>query len=242
MFGLHLITAGRHVGPALVCTSTIRAESAMPARPKQPRDGPVPPRLMLQYLVVLAGTDPLVWRRIRVPASYSFWDLHVAIQDSMGWLDYHLHEFRVLDPRSGTIMKLGIPDDEGWDDAPLVADWLEFPLDYVVGSPPPMQYTYDFGDDWTHAVIFEGFEHAPGRRKLRPECVGGGGRCPPEDCGGVHGYTELLAALADVDHPEHDEYLEWAGAPIDPAVFSANSVQFDDPAKRWRIAFEGGAD
>ena len=214
----------------------------MPARPKQPRDGPVPPRLMLQYLVVLAGTDPLVWRRIRVPASYSFWDLHVAIQDSMGWLDYHLHEFRVLDPRSGTIMKLGIPDDEGWDDAPLVADWLEFPLDYVVGSPPPMQYTYDFGDDWTHAVIFEGFEHAPGRRKLRPECVGGGGRCPPEDCGGVHGYTELLAALADVDHPEHDEYLEWAGAPIDPAVFSANSVQFDDPAKRWRIAFEGGAD
>jgi hypothetical protein len=197
---------------------------------------------MLQYLVILAGTDPLVWRRIRVPASYSFWDLHVAIQDSMGWLDYHLHEFRVLDPRSGTIMKLGLPDDEGWDEAPLVADWLEFPLDYAVGSPPPMQYTYDFGDDWTHALIFEGFEQAPGRRKLRPECVGGGGRCPPEDCGGVHGYVELLAALADPEHPEHEEYLEWAGGPIDPAAFSETSVRFDDPAKRWRIAFEGGAD
>ena len=46
--------------------------------------------------------------RIRVPASYSFWDLHVAIQDSMGWLDYHLHEFRVLDPRS-----LGGPQTSG---------------------------------------------------------------------------------------------------------------------------------
>jgi hypothetical protein len=61
-----------------------------------PRSGPVPPRLMLQYLVVLAGTDPLVWRRIRVPAAYSFWDLHVAIQDAMGWHDVHLHEFRVV--------------------------------------------------------------------------------------------------------------------------------------------------
>lgn len=214
----------------------------MPARPRQPRDGPVPPELMLQYLVILAGTDPLVWRRIRVPASYSFWDLHVAIQDSMGWLDYHLHEFRVLDPRSGTTLKLGIPDDEGWDDAPLVADWLEFPLDYAFDNPPPMQYTYDFGDGWSHAVVFEGFEQASGRRKPRPECVGGGGRCPPEDCGGVRGYMRLLATMADPEHPEHDECLEWAGGSIDPARFSASAVRFDDPAKRWRIAFEGGAD
>ena len=72
---------------------------------------------MLQYLVVLAGTDPLVCRRIRIPASYSFWDLHVAIQDAMGWLDYHLHEFRVPNPHSGTILRLGIPDEEAWDGA-----------------------------------------------------------------------------------------------------------------------------
>jgi hypothetical protein len=48
-----------------------------------------------QFLIVLKGTDPLVWRRIQVPEAYSFWDLHVAIQDAMGWLDYHLHEFRL---------------------------------------------------------------------------------------------------------------------------------------------------
>lgn len=118
----------------------------------------------------------------------SFWDLHVAIQDSMGWLDYHLHEFRALDPRSGTVMKLGIPDGEGWDHELLIADWMEFPLDYTVGNPA------------------------------------------------------LLAALADPEHPEHDEYLEWAGGPIDPAMFAATSVRFDDPAKRWRIAFEGAGD
>jgi len=49
-----------------------------------------------QFLVVLANSDPLVWRRIQVPEHYSFWDLHVAIQDAMGWADYHPHEFRVV--------------------------------------------------------------------------------------------------------------------------------------------------
>ena len=139
-------------------------------------------------------------------------------------------------------MNLGIPDEDGWDDEPLVAGWTEFPLDYTVGRPPPMQYIYDFGDDWVHALIFEGFEQAPGRRKLRPECIGGKGRCPPEDCGGVRGYVQLLAALVDPEHPEHNENLEWAGGPIDPTLFSPSSVRFDDPAKRWRIAFEDGAD
>lgn len=209
----------------------------MPARSNQPQGAPVPPGLMLQYLVVLAGTDPLVWRRIRVPATCSFWDLHVAIQDAMGWLDCHLHEFQVLDPRSGTIMGLGIPDDQEPDVAPLVADWTAYPLDVIAGRPQPMQYTYDFGDDWVHAIIFEGFEQVSPRRKLRPECVGGAGRCPPEDCGGVPGYDELLATLADPGHPEYDEVLEWVGGPIDPTAFDPSSVRFDDPAKRWRMAF-----
>jgi hypothetical protein len=44
-----------------------------------------------QLLIVLADSDPLIWRRIQVPASYSFWDLHIAIQDAMGWFDCHLH-------------------------------------------------------------------------------------------------------------------------------------------------------
>jgi hypothetical protein len=64
-----------------------------------------------QFLVVLSGTDPLVWRRIQVPQKYSFWDLHVAIQDAMGWLDYHLHEFRLLDAAElacGAALALGL--------------------------------------------------------------------------------------------------------------------------------------
>ena len=70
--------------------------SVVPIPRKQAKRTPRP-KLVHQFLVVLSGTDPLVWRRIQVPEKYSFWDLHVAIQDAMGWLDYHLHEFRLLD-------------------------------------------------------------------------------------------------------------------------------------------------
>ena len=195
--------------------------------------------MMLQYLVVLAGTDPVVWRRIRIPATYSFWDFHVAIQDAMGWLDCHLHEFRLMDPLSGTAMALGIPDPEGFG-PPVVADWSEFPLDYTSGDRPPIQYNYDFGDDWDHSVIFEGFEQQDGG-VARPECTGGEGACPPEDCGGAHGYAELLVALSDPTHPEHTDFMEWTGGPIDPKLFSANDVHFDDPKERWRFAFDDSA-
>jgi hypothetical protein len=45
---------------------------------------PARPEWVHQFLVVLTGTDPLIWRRIQVPLDHSFWDLHVAIQDAMG--------------------------------------------------------------------------------------------------------------------------------------------------------------
>jgi hypothetical protein len=206
----------------------------------QPRNSPVPTGLMLQYLVVLAGTDPLVWRRILVPATYSFWDLHVAVQDSMGWSDYHLHQFRVLDPSSGTTMLIGLPDPHVPDDPSVIADWDEFPLDYTSGDAPPIQYLYDFGDDWSHAVIFEDFEERSGGA-VGPECVAGAGACPPEDCGGPHGYRNLVDVLGDPGHAEYKDLLDWAGGPIKPEEFDISEVHFDDPEARWRTAFEGGA-
>lgn len=80
------------------------------------------PKLVHQFLVVLAGTDPVVWRRIQVPERYSFWDLHVAIQDAMGWLDYHLHEFRLVDARERGVVSIGVPTDEDPEARPVIAD------------------------------------------------------------------------------------------------------------------------
>src|SRR5579862_1721977 len=66
-------------------------------------------RDVIQLKVTLKGVKPSIWRQIEVPASYTFWELHVAIQDAMGWLDYHLHVFRVRNTL-GKADEIGIPD------------------------------------------------------------------------------------------------------------------------------------
>ena len=64
-----------------------------------------------QFKIALKGIKPPIWRRIQVPETYTFWDLHVAIQDAMGWEDYHLHGFELANPLTGLKQKIGIPDE-----------------------------------------------------------------------------------------------------------------------------------
>ena len=97
--------------------------SPTPAAAHSSRTRRVRPTLVHQFLVVLIGADPVVWRRIQVPETYSFCDLHVAIQDAMGWLDYHLHEFRLVDADEQAMVSIGIPTDEDLEDRPVVPGW-----------------------------------------------------------------------------------------------------------------------
>jgi hypothetical protein len=195
------------------------------------------PNTAHRFHIELEGIDPPIWRRIRVPSSYSFWDLHVAIQDAMGWLDCHLHLFHVRNPETGEHESIGIPDDEPYlDEPPCLAGWDVPIARYFVNEGDTASYEYDFGDDWRHTVVLEGVD--PIREGDRPlACLGGERRCPPEDCGGIHGYAEMLEVIADVTHSEHQEMLQWLGGAYDPEVFLASDVKFDDPTERWRQAF-----
>ena len=65
-----------------------------------------------QFKITLEGVKPPIWRQIQVPETYTFWDLHVAIQDAMGWGDDHLHEFEIFDPSTGSVVSIGIPDED----------------------------------------------------------------------------------------------------------------------------------
>jgi hypothetical protein len=199
------------------------------------------PAVVHQFLVALTGTNPLVWRRVQVPERYSFWDLHVAIQDAMGWKDYHLHEFRLFDEATQTLVSIGIPTGEEPQDRPVIAGW-DVPVSRFFGQrswhEPPATYAYDFGDDWQHVLVHEGLEPAEDSPSY-PRCIAGEGRCPPEDCGGVHGYAELLATMADLDREDREQILDWAGGEFDPKAFDPTAVTFDDPQRRWRNAFGG---
>lgn len=216
--------------------TTIR--STRPGKKAAPRS-----RHALQFLVVLARTNPLIWRRIQVPEDYSFWDLHVAIQDAMGWQDYHLHEFRLAHPQHGKLERLGIPDRDFPDERPCTPDW-EVPIaeyfNWESASEAPLAlYVYDLGDGWQHVVTFE--EVLPGGSARCPRCVAGARACPPEDCGGVHGFADFLDAIADPKHPEHKQLVQWSGGSYDPGAFDASRIVFDNPRERWKKAFQDSA-
>jgi hypothetical protein len=136
-------------------------------------------------------------------------DLHQAIQAAMGWEDCHLHAFDIAGRRYG--------DRHTVDD---VADEKRPTLNSLVKSGVArFAYTYDFGDDWDHTVAIEKIQPAIDGQAY-PACVAGKRNCPPEDCGGVWGYEELLQILADPAHPERAERLEWLGEDFDPEDFS----------------------
>ena len=186
---------------------------------------------VLQVRISLVGIVPPIWRRIQVPSTYSFWDLHVAIQDSMGWLDSHLHAFRLPDLRRGRPVQIGIPEDEYGAGRPTLPGW-EIPVeDYLHELSPVAVYEYDFGDGWIHVVQLEA-RLAARRKQSYPVCLAGERKCPPENCGGVPGYELLLEAIADPDHPEHESLLAGFEGSSNADEFEASDVAFDDPQVR----------
>jgi len=187
-----------------------------------------------QFKIALRDSKPTVWRRIQVPETYTFWDLHVAIQDVFGWSDYHLHEFEIIDPTSKRKVRIGIPENDF--DREVLPVWKHRIADYFSMDNKKSDYTYDFGDNWEHKIELERI--LPREKRVKyPVCVKGKRACPPEDCGGVWGYEELLEAIKDPKHEQHEEMLEWIGGEFDPEHFDVKEVYFDDPDKRWKTAF-----
>ena len=197
------------------------------------KNEPLPARstetaFVMQFRVELLGIEPPIWRRIQTPSESTFWELHVAIQDAMGWQDYHLHEFSFL----GTEDRVGIPLDD--DPLAILPGWEHRVRQYLTYGVPLALYQYDFGDSWFHEIRFEKSMRTDGRRKY-PRCLAGARRCPPEDCGGLGGYAEFLEAISNPKHPEHKSYLEWVGGHFDPEAFEARKVRFSDPEARLNL-------
>ncbi|MDP8052872.1 plasmid pRiA4b ORF-3 family protein, partial [Pasteurella atlantica] len=159
-------------------------------------------KIILQFKIELLDSSPTIWRRIQVPENYSFWDLHIAIQDSMGWLDYHLHQFMIKQPHKRKYTVIGIPFDEN----DTLAGWDIKISDYFRELGINASYEYDFGDGWEHKITLEGKFLAEKGIKY-PICTKGERACPPEDCGGPMGYDELLDILSDKKHPSYDDMI-----------------------------------
>ena len=188
-----------------------------------------------QFRIALIGAEPSIWRRIQVPETYTFWDLHVAIQDAMGWKDHHLHEFRVKDPSLGLTEVMGIPVEEAENEWKVHPGWERKIADYFLVAGVVAEYLYDLGDNWWHTLSFEGT--FPCKEGLGyPQCLDGKRACPPEDCGGIEGFHDFLEAALVIGHQEHSKTVTWAGGKFEVNKFDPREVVFDDPQERWKAA------
>lgn len=164
--------------------------------------------------------EPIIWRRVQVPSDVLLPDLHKIIQTAMGWENAHLHQFITKDDEI-----YALPSDDDWTIVP-VKDYQKVKLEDVLkDKKDSMIYEYDFGDSWNHLILLE--KILPFDKKIRyPVCIDGEMNCPPEDCGGVWGYEEMLEVLEDPEDEEYEEYLEWLGEEFDPEYFDKDEVNY----------------
>jgi len=174
------------------------------------------PGATLQLHIELRGSKPKIWRRVLVPETITLARLHAVIQAVFGWSGGHLHEFQVGEQRFGT----PDPEYDAWGE---VRSERSTRLASALGGARTMNYVYDFGDNWQHRIKVEKtLDPAPAG--TLPLCVAGANATPPDDCGGIYGYYDFVAAVSDPNHPEHAEMTEWIGGPWDPAAFDIEAV------------------
>lgn len=157
----------------------------------------------LELKVTLLDTDPVVWREIWLPATFNFYQLHLAIQAAFGWEISHLFQFGkngIADDEDG----VGIPDDES-----PVKDARKIKVKKLLARPADqLLYVYDFGDHWEHRIEVQAISKKDFGIAV---CVDGAGECPPEDVGGTSGYQEMLRVMKSRENEEKKSYRTWLG-------------------------------
>ena len=184
--------------------------------------------LIARLRIILNDVDPQPMRQIEVPLKIRLDRLHEVIQAAMGWTDTHLYEFRA----GGA--EWGEPDPDGFYDGPLPAKKTTLQKVIEETGARTIQYVYDFGDDWDHAIRVEKVSEAiPGLSY--PRLLKASGACPPEDVGGPYGYEAFRLAIADPEHERHEEMAELVGGPFDPEDAKSEKIveSFARLAKKW---------
>ncbi len=181
---------------------------------------PVPEgqQVLYQIKVVLLETDPPIWRRFVIPSTVTLHRLHLVLQDVMGWTNSHLYRFQISTKEYAEPN----PDNEFYE--------LDFKnsrrtkLGQLVAKKGNVfRYEYDFGDGWDHMLLVEDILE-DNRGTQSPLCLIGERGCPPEDCGGVHGYAELLEIIRNPKHEDYLNMMTWLGDRFNPDSFDIKRV------------------
>jgi hypothetical protein len=207
------------------------------------RQKPGPPTQIHELRITLHGSKPTIWRRIAVPSDILLSDLHEVMQIVMGWSGCHLHQFVIRNTRprltraelnalvqSSRLDKLAMymRRDRCFSDPQFELEEAEDESKIMLNELAPAVkskfiYEYDFGDGWDHDIqVVKIGPPAEGVKYI--VCISGKLACPPEDCGGIWGYYEMLEALENPRHERHEEFTEWLPRGFDPERFDLNNI------------------
>jgi hypothetical protein len=187
---------------------------------------------LYQLKITLKYSQPKIWRRIVVPSDMKLDWLHDVIQRLMPWTNSHMHHFMVGAPYGRDCTFYGRPNPEFAGMGSEELDEKRYTIaDIAPGAKAKFIYEYDFGDGWQHEIVVE--------KILPPDasfkhiiCLAGKNACPPDDCGGIPGYYNMLEIIADPKHPDHEHMKEWLGGEWDLAQFDLDEV--NDALKRFK--------
>ncbi|MCU0848733.1 MAG: plasmid pRiA4b ORF-3 family protein [Spirochaetes bacterium] len=170
---------------------------------------------VFQLKITLDHIKPIIWRRFLVDSDIKLTDLHKVIQTIMGWTNSHLHQF-VINKKS-----YSLPDD---DSSIEIIDYRKIKLNSLCNVPKArFMYQYDFGDGWEHTIVLE--KILPSEKGNQyPICIDGKRNCPPEDCGGPYGYTELLTIINNPKNDQYQDMIDWLGNDFDPEEFNIEEI------------------
>lgn len=193
--------------------------------------------------ITLKHTQPSIWRELLVPSEIRLDRLHQVIQIVMGWQNCHMHEFNNgqrgpgeerFGPASKGPALFALPFD---DDVPQRDEAKATLLDLAPAKGSKFVYWYDFGDDWIHDIAVKSVgEPRPDAATII--CLKAAGACPPDDCGGIFGYENLLQVLSDPQHEDFVDLSEWIGGDWDAEHYDIVAVNRALAAlqRRWSKA------
>lgn len=166
-----------------------------------------PPERVFTLRLNLVGCQPKIWRRLLVRESMWLSRLHDSAQILFDWFDYQTHVFQFDDLRFGNPVKredLVVEDDRDVTLADLDLEHRE-----------RFNYGYHFGEPWQVEVRVEK-TGVMEKGTFYPVCTAGERAGPPEDCGGIEAFHDMLACIKEPNTDLGREWLEWLGPDYDP--------------------------
>ena len=147
-------------------------------------------------------------RRLLVPGSMTFEQMHRIIQTAFSWGGCHLFCFEIGSGKKKRHILMNEADTDYLPEGEQYALAEETALDDMLSGVKKLDYIYDFGDNWVHNIKINNVLTEYDANYA--QCTGGTGDAPPEDVGGVSGFCRYYDAVSDPQSPEHKDMKSWA--------------------------------